>query len=184
MRTFIALELSDEIKNELSRLEGELKKVGGDIKWVKPKNIHLTLKFLGDVDDGKIEQIKKILDQISSQNKAFEISLFKLGAFPNVDNPRVIWVGLDKGCSDAEQIAQSVEDELSKIGFEKESRPFSAHFTLGRVKSGKNKAALKESFSSALPRPKSCAINNITLFQSTLTPKGPIYNSLHKANLA
>ena len=183
MRAFIALELSNEIKNELARLQGELKKVGADIKWVKSQNIHLTLKFLGDIDEGKVEQIKKILDQISSQNKTFEISPFKLGAFPNIDNPRVVWAGIDKGCSNAEQIAQSVEDELSKIGFEKESRPFSAHFTLGRVKSGKNKAALKESFSSVEARPESCAINSITLFQSTLTPQGPIYSSLHKAKL-
>ncbi|MBL7156718.1 MAG: RNA 2',3'-cyclic phosphodiesterase [Candidatus Omnitrophica bacterium] len=183
MRTFIALELSDEIKEEFSRLEEKLKTAEADVKWVKPHNIHLTLKFLGDVEESKIGQIKNVLDGISAQNNSFEISLFKLGAFPNLNQLRVLWVGLEKGFSEAEKIANSIEDNLEKIGFPKEKRPFSAHFTLGRVKSGKNKNQLKELISSLEVRPKSCVIKHITLFQSTLTPKGPIYASLHRAKL-
>ena len=157
MRTFIALKLSDEIKEEFSRLEEKLKTAEADVKWVKPHNIHLTLKFLGDVEESKIGQIKNQL--------------------------RVLWVGLDRGSSEAEKIAKSIEDNLEKIGFPKEERPFSAHFTFGRVKSGKNKNKLKELISSLEVRPKSCAIKHITLFQSTLTPKGPIYVPLHIAKL-
>lgn len=181
MRTFIALELSNEVREELSRLQEELKKVDADIKWAKAENIHLTLKFLGNVEEAKIEEIKKLLDNISSREKPFETSLFKLGAFPNLNYPRVIWVGIDKGCSEIEKIAGLVETELEKINFSREKRPFSAHLTLGRVKSGKNKAELKEKISSLQVQPKSCTINNITLFQSTLTPKGPIYTPLYAA---
>ena len=179
MRTFIALELSNEIQKELSRLQEELNKADADVKWVKPDNIHLTLKFLGNVEDAKIEQIKKILEGISSKEKLFEISLSGLGAFPDLNHPRVLWVGLDTGSPEAKRIAASLETELQKIGFPKEERPFSAHLTLGRVKSGRNKAKLKEKLSSLQVQPKSSAINNITLFQSTLTPKGPIYTPLY-----
>ena len=183
MRAFIALELSEEIKEELSRLQEELKKTGADVKWVNPENIHLTIKFLGNAGESKIEQIKKILEDISSQTGPFEISLFKVGAFPSLDHPRVIWAGIDKGCAEAEKIAALAEGKLENMGFEKEKRPFSAHLTIGRVRSGRNKAGLKEMISSLEVKPKSCAIKHITLFQSTLTPRGSIYTSLHAAKL-
>ncbi len=181
MRTFIALELSKEIKEELSRLQDELKKADADVKWVKPDNIHLTLKFLGNVEDTKIEQIRNILKEISSKHMAFEISLFKIGAFPHLNYPRVIWVNIDKGCGETEEIAKEIENNLEKEGFARESRPFSAHLTLGRVKSGKNKLKLKQKCVSIDIRPISCVINHITFFQSTLTPRGPVYTPLYMA---
>jgi len=181
MRTFIALNLSDETKEELSRIQEEFKKADADVKWNKPHNIHITLKFLGDIDETKVSEIKSVLDSISRESKPFDISLFKLGAFPSLNQVRVLWVGIDKGCSEVDQIAASVENNLEKIGFLKEDRPFSAHLTLGRVKSGRNKAALKEKLSSIEAQPKSSRIDSITLYQSTLTPKGPIYTPLHVA---
>ena len=183
MRSFIALELSPEIKKELSRLQQELKKIDLDVKWVKPDNIHLTLKFLGNVEEAKIEQIKTALAGISSGKKPFEISLFKLGAFPNLNYPRVVWVGIDKGSSEAEDIAKLIEDDLERLGFSKEDRPFSVHLTIGRVKSGKNKIALKEKVSALEVQPKSSIVKNITLFQSTLTRNGPIYAQVYMAQL-
>lgn len=181
MRTFIALDLSQDIKAELSRLEDGLKKADADIKWVKPENIHITLKFLGEVDEAKLAGIKQILDGISAQFKPFEITLFKLGAFPSLNYARVVWVGIDKSCAEVEKIASQVEEELEKIGFPKEERPFSAHLTLGRVKSAKNKDKLKEMLASLEARPKSSLIDKIVLYKSTLTPSGPIYTAIHEA---
>ena len=195
MRTFIALELSNPIKHELSRLQQELTKSNADVKWVKPENIHLTLKFLGNIDETKLEQIKHILDGISSEEKPFEIHLSELGAFPNLNRPRVLWVGLDKGSSETKQIAAALETELQKIGFPKEERPFSAHLTLGRVKSGKNRDCPHGYPSKGTEKNRDCPplypskwtvpifqqITHITLFQSELTPRGPIYTSLHEA---
>jgi len=183
MRLFIALELSDEIKEELARLQAELKKAKADIKWVEPKNIHLTLKFLGETDEPKTEEIKKALEKISSQEKPFAITLFKLGAFPNTSYMRVVWVGIDESCSEVERIAKSLEDELEKIGFPKEVRPFSAHLTLGRVKSPKGKVALKEKILLTEVQPKKSAVEKITLFKSTLRPNGPIYDRLFETSL-
>ncbi|OGW75460.1 MAG: 2'-5' RNA ligase [Omnitrophica bacterium RBG_13_46_9] len=183
MRTFIALELSEEVQEELARIQGNLKYAGADIKWAKPDNIHLTLKFLGEVEENKLGQIKNILDRIASDNKPFELKLFKLGGFPSLDQPRVLWVGTDNGCVEAETIARSIEEGLEKIGFPKEDRPFRVHLTLGRLKSGKNKVQLRQKLLSLEVQPKSCAIRHITLFQSTLTPSGPIYKPLHISKL-
>jgi len=183
MRTFIALELSKGIKDELARCQEELKQSGADVKWVKTSNIHLTLKFLGEVTEEKLGGIKKILDSLAEERAPFEISLFKLGAFPNLDHPRVVWAGIDKGCREAEEIARVLSQELGRIGFPEESRGFSAHLTIGRVRSDKNKESLKRGVNSLEVRPESCGINEIILFKSTLTPDGPIYDKLYKAEL-
>jgi len=183
MRTFIAIELSDEVNSELAAIQEELKKASSDVKWVETANIHLTLKFLGDVDERKAGEIKSILDKIASEYKKFEMSLFKIGAFPKLDYPRVIWVGIDKNCATVEEMAQHIENECEKIGFKKEDRPFSAHLTLGRVRSPKNKEALKDKILSISVKPLNFNADKITLFQSTLTPKGSIYTVLHQSPL-
>lgn len=187
MRTFIALEISEEIREVLAQIESHLKYAGADVKWVTPGNIHLTLKFLGEVDEGRIEKIKAILDKIGKQTKPFEITIKDIGAFPKIDLPRVIWVGLDKGAAESAELAKRIEDELSKLGFDKEDRPFTAHLTIGRVRSPKNKLALKErmqSLSFELKARSSKIVSSVTLFQSALTPSGSIYTKLHEAALA
>src|SRR3989338_5342197 len=135
MRTFIAIELSEEIRNTLAQIQSHLKYASADVKWVEKDNIHLTLKFLGEVDEERCEKIKSILDEIASQTKQFEISLKDLGAFPKIDYPRVVWVGLDKGITESKELAERIDAALSEIGFQKETRPFAAHLTIGRVRS-------------------------------------------------
>ncbi len=184
MRAFIAIELPDDVRRKLASIQEELKKANADIKWVKPENIHLTLKFLGNIPDDKIEKIKALLDKIASRHGKFEAILFKIGAFPKLEYPRVIWVGMDKGCNLAEEIAVKIEDGCEHIGFAKEKRPFSAHLTLGRVRTGKNKVALKEKLLSTAVKPQSFIVDKIILFQSTLTPRGPIYTPLHSSILS
>jgi len=181
MRAFIAIELSDEMKDELSRLQDKLKPADSDVKWVKPENSHLTLKFLGDIDDDVLGKIKNILDDIARANKVFNMTLFKAGAFPNLNRIRVIWVGIDESSSSIHEIAKSLEAKLEGIGFLKEDRPFSAHLTLGRVRSGKNKEKLKDLLNSVEVQTVNASVDHITLFQSTLTQKGPIYTPLHVA---
>src|SRR3989338_1265067 len=192
MRAFIAIELSNEIRCSLAQIESHLKYSGADIKWAEKDNIHLTLKFLGEITEEKSEKIKYILDEIAKQTKHFELSLKIskeesipfLGAFPNLNHPRVIWLGLDKGAAESRLVAEKVDDALLKIGFQKESRPFAAHLTIGRVRSPKNKEALKEKISSLRLKDYSLQlIDAITLFQSTLTPKGPIYTKIHESKL-
>lgn len=185
MRAFIAIELSEELRSTLAQVQSHLKYSGADVKWVEKDNIHLTLKFLGEINEEKCEKVKSILDEICSSIKPFEISLKDIGAFPTIDYPRVIWVGLDNGAEGSKGLAEKIDDELSKIGSQKETRPFAAHLTIGRVRSPKNKEALKQKLSTLnlQPSTKTQLINSVILFQSKLTPKGPIYTKLHEAQL-
>ena len=187
MRTFIAIELSEENKATLAQVQSHLKYSGADVKWVEPANIHLTLKFLGEIDEKTCENVKSILDEIAKTTQPFEISLKDVGAFPKIEFPRVIWVGLDKGAKESTELANKIDVALStEIGFDKESRAFTAHLTIGRVRSGKNKAALKEKLLSleeqvASSMAQGYVVKSVILFQSTLTPTGPIYTKLHEA---
>lgn len=186
MRTFIAIELSEEIRDTLAQIQFHLKYAGADVKWVNKANIHLTLKFLGEIDEKKAKEIKSVLDTVAKETGKFEITLKDIGVFPKIDFPRVVWVGLDKGASESTGLAKKIDGKLSGIGFQKETRPFAAHLTIGRVRSSKNKTALKEKIQSYTPDPKPFKqrITSVILFQSTLTPKGPIYTKLYEARLS
>lgn len=189
MRLFIAIEISEEIREALAQIQSHLKYAGADVKWVEPHNIHLTLKFLGEVNEEKAEEIKSILDGIAKETRPFELSIKDVGAFPTIEYPRVIWAGLDKGADESKMLAEKIDEGLSKTGFQKEARPFASHLTIGRVRSSTNKEALKEKMNSLLTpttRPTnqdspSQPISSVILFKSTLTPKGSIYTKLHEA---
>jgi len=185
MRTFIAVELSDLIKASLAQIQSHLKYAAADVKWVEKNNIHLTLKFLGEILEEKLWQVKSTLEIIGMATAPFEISLKDVGAFPKIDYPRVIWVGLDKGAKESTDLAIKIDEELSKIGFEKETRPFAAHLTIGRVRSPKNKEALKDKITSHKLHVASSSphfsVGAVILFQSKLTPTGSIYTKLHEA---
>ena len=185
MRAFIAIELSEEIKETLAQIQSHLKYSGADVKWITPGNIHLTLKFLGEIDEKKCEGIKAALDEIAKSTKPFEISLKDIGAFPKIDYPRVIWVGLDKGAKESTDLAKKIDEALAKLGFQEETRPFAAHLTIGRVRSAKNKEALKGKVLGYGERVTGNEkISSVILFHSKLTPAGSIYTKLHEAKFA
>jgi 2'-5' RNA ligase len=187
MRTFIAIELPGEIKDFLSQLQARLKTSAADVKWVEPENIHLTLKFLGEIDDKKLNAILQIIEGLGKGRDAFSLRLSSLGAFPKINSPRVIWVGVDKGDREAKEIARGLEESIAKIGIPKENRAFSSHITIGRMRSPLNREKLvqellklTENFGREnLEFP----VTKITLFKSTLAPSGPIYEILKEANL-
>src|SRR3989338_2916141 len=120
MRAFIAIELSNEIRGSLAQIESHLKYSGADVKWAEKDNIHLTLKFLGEVSEEKCEEVKAALDSVVKEMEPFELSLKDIGAFPKIDYPRVIWVGLDEGAAESTELANKIYEALSKLGFQKE----------------------------------------------------------------
>lgn len=184
IRTFIAIELNKETHSELSLLQAALKKSDADVKWAEPELIHLTLKFLGYIGDAKVKEVQKILSEVIKNLKPFVLSLKGIGAFPKLDYPRVIWVGVDEGKDEASQLARDLEDKLEKIGILKEDREFHPHITLGRVKSPKNKDRLKSIIETTKFEPSSkIAVDHLTLFKSQLTPQGPIYTPLFIAKM-
>jgi RNA 2',3'-cyclic 3'-phosphodiesterase len=181
IRLFIAIEI--HASKKIKDLINEVEKTGINAKLVEPENLHLTLKFLGDTDKeltGKIEEtIKKSVADI----KPFEIILKNIGVFPNQDYIKVVWIGVEN-IEILKDIAEKIDTKLQKIGFKKEKRPFSAHLTIARVKSAKNKEKLIQLINKyqniELQKIK---IDKITIKQSTLTPKGPIYTNLKEIML-
>ena len=184
IRAFIAIELNKKIQDELAKIQNEIKASGALVKWVKPENIHLTLKFLGNIDTDLITKIKDILNDLSSKHEVFTMKLNKVGAFPKPRNPRIIWVGQEDGQVKIKSIAEELEENLSKIGIPKEEKPFHSHVTLGRVKSPLNRFKLAEALTSKEKIPElSFAVDRIVLFKSTLTSQGPIYEAIAEVNL-
>ena len=186
MRTFIAVELPEEIRTILSNIQDELKQARADVKWVKPENIHLTLKFLGEIEEDKVLKIQSTLNQIASKNSGFNLCLSSLGSFPKLQYPRVIWIGVEND-QPIQEIAETLEKELLKIGLPAETRPFSSHITLGRVRSGLNRKALIEKLEflnkNLCSSRTEFKVLSLTLFKSTLTPQGPIYEAIFKKSL-
>ncbi|MCM8795890.1 MAG: RNA 2',3'-cyclic phosphodiesterase [Candidatus Omnitrophica bacterium] len=187
MRTFIAIELPKEIKETLGLLQEELKKSGADVKWVSPSNIHLTLKFLGEIDAKKLNKLNEILENVALKQSPFSLGIKGIGVFPNLNSPRVIWVGVEKGDEETKRIAAILEEEIAKIGIPKERRPYSTHITLGRLRSGVNRMKLLEQLNYLKDKSEKInlefTVKKITLLKSTLTPQGPIYEILKEANL-
>ena len=141
MRLFIAIDLTDNLRKSLSEQMDGLKNSLGDtgIRWVKPSGIHLTLKFLGETPDHKLDEIRNSLKDIATQFAPFEFSIGSFGCFPNPRKPRVFWVGIQDPEGMLARIQHEIEMEFQKIGFASENRPFKAHLTLGRVKKQRSK---------------------------------------------
>jgi 2'-5' RNA ligase len=175
LRCFIAINLPESVKNILTGLQQELGQCGADIRWVRPENIHLTLKFLGDINKEAVEDIVKILELAGEEHAAFDFEIFGAGVFPNMKSPRVLWVGLKTGELFA-ALHQMIEKGAASLGFKAEKRRFLPHLTLGRFRSSRGKSNLiekirffeKNSFGSF-------NIKSVCLMQSTLKPAGAEY---------
>jgi 2'-5' RNA ligase len=135
IRAFVAIELPEDLRRELERIQGSLKstRVADRVRWVKPTGIHLTLKFLGNVQASRIAEIVRAITQGSKGVKPFTISLSGLGCFPSSSRPNVIWIGLEGDTEPLPRLQSAIEDYLSVLGYPKEKRNYTPHLTLGRV---------------------------------------------------
>ncbi|MFA6383803.1 MAG: RNA 2',3'-cyclic phosphodiesterase [Candidatus Omnitrophota bacterium] len=187
MRAFIAIELPQDIKDSISRLQAKLKASGADVKWVPPSNIHLTLKFVGEIDATTQNGVCVLLNEIAAHTPPFTIRLAGLGAFPGSRSPRIIWVGLSQGQDQTKTIVDQLESGLEKYGIGRENRPFSSHITIGRVRSQKNMQHLthdmSETEATIAEKLGEFKAGKITLFKSTLLPNGPVYEILQETSL-
>ena len=185
LRTFIAIELNPKLQSLLHQIQEDLKKMGADIRWVKPENIHVTLKFLGEIPPAKIDELRDVMIKTLEPVRPFSLGLTHLGAFPKIENPQIIWVGATADRNSIQLIAQSLEKNLMDIGFEKEERDFDPHITLGRMRTSVNKFALTKKLKHfEFPAtPLHQLVNQIVLFKSSLSPQGPAYEALAKIDL-
>lgn len=177
IRAFIAVEIDNQTKQKILELISIFKKSNADIKWITDDQIHLTLKFLGNIDKDKVREISDSISDISDNFNSFKIAFSRIGAFPSLNHPAVIWLGIDKGAESLKTLNEKIETALEKLGFERESREFKPHLTLGRVKSNKNMSDLTK----LLEETTFCfgndtQINKLTLLQSDLSPKGAIHS--------
>jgi RNA 2',3'-cyclic 3'-phosphodiesterase len=183
MRLFIATPLSKETEEYLAKVIFELKQVRSKVKWVAAKNIHLTLKFLGDTEESKVEPIKAAIQKVADNSHSAKCTIDKLGGFPNLKRPRVIWAGISGEIDKIKSIASEIDNEMNRLGFEKEDRPFKSHLTLGRVKESSGLKDLTEAVTNYKLNPQNITFDKIILFKSTLTAGGPIYESLFEAEI-
>ncbi len=184
MRLFIALPLARPVEEQLGKLIFVLKQKGGLVRWVAAKNIHLTMRFLGDTDEKLVPQLGSMIDEIAAEFAPVETQISRLGAFPNVNRPNVIWVGLSENIDVLAEIANRIEKRVRELGFTPEPKPFKAHLTLGRVKDHRGIAGLTGFMQSHEFEPISLELDRIVLFKSTLTPQGSIYERLHEELLS
>ena len=175
-RGFIAIEIN--AAPNILEFEKEIKKTGADVKLVEPQNIHITLKFLGDVKENLIDEIEQIMKDAVKKIQPFTIKLEGTGVFPNQNYVRVVWIEI-KEAQVIETIANTIDEHLSKLGFKKEKRGFSPHLTIGRVKTAKNKQQLLKVIEKYIDVEFSIQeINSIKLKKSDLTSAGPIYTTI------
>jgi len=184
IRCFICVEVTNQINiNKIETILDQLSEYKG-IRQVKPNQLHLTLKFLGEVPEEKLLLIERQLNSIKF--RSFEIEFSQLGFFPNERRPRVVWIGISKGKDELTNLAREVDEKMLKIGFPKEKRKFSSHLTLGRIKKYNPDEIQKlvtytHSFKGIVGERET--IGSILFKKSTLTPQGAIYQNLSESLL-
>ena len=185
VRVFIALDIPQDAKDALAETIRQLRSIiPSGVRWVDPQGIHLTLKFLGNVDTSVVGDILAAMKTASENydGPKFSLTLSDLGVFPNDRRPRVLWAGADGDLDALETLQTLVDEAVSRLGYSRERRPFRPHLTIGRVQDGVpqgprriiGEAVVK----TQLPPVTAWEVDNIHLIRSTLTPQGAIYTSL------
>ena len=181
MRLFIACPLPSEVKATLGEITDDLRARGGSVKWVDSINLHLTIRFLGNTEENLLPKIKAAIDHHAPTVALVNATIDRLGAFPNLRRPRVIWAGLNNAVAPLKSLTANIELAMQDLGFEPEKKGFKPHLTIGRVKQPHGLDELTRYLESYRLEPITVAFDRLVLFKSTITPKGPIYESLHQA---
>jgi 2'-5' RNA ligase len=199
IRAFLAVELSQELRAGLATVQQELKrriepemKRDTRISWAQPASIHLTLKFLGDMDEQVIDPLLAAVEQAIGSQTAVNVPLERLGAFPRPQSPRVLWVGPSENWergAEAKRVAEihgAIEQACEGLGFLRETKPFSPHLTLARIKVGERQVGVALAKGGVLDRPislGSLAVESVVLMKSELKPSGSVYTKLWEVKI-
>jgi len=184
MRTFIAVGISSEVREKIAQIQVELREGDPDVKWVEPKNLHVTLKFLGEVGEEKLSGVIEKTKLAASGVSHFRVHLSDLGSFPNFRSPRVVWVGINEGKAELKDLSERIEENLSHLGFAKEKREFSSHLTIGRVRSPRGRGKLVKRIEDG----QRCDVgeffvDKVLVMESQLSSRGPTYRIIEEINL-
>ena len=188
VRSFIAIELPDEVKSGLAQLQAQLK-TGKQppVKWVNPYSIHLTLKFLGNIAVDKISEITGAMEAAAQGISPFHLKVKDLGVFPNLRRVQVVWVGLNGEVDQLSRLQQGIESNLAPLGFTPESRPFTPHLTLARLREQASPDE-RQSFGQLIASTRfeavyDFSVDSINLIKSQLTREGAIYSRISSVKL-
>ena len=184
IRTFIALELPPAVISLFQKVQQDLKRLKIRARWVQPENIHLTLKFLGDINAADIDKIGVAMTGAAIEFSPVTLSVSGIGVFPGIKRPRVIWLGLGGGIRSLLALQGRLEEKLAGVGFPKDKRSFKAHLTLGRIKQAANPAVIRQMISEyASLSSDEFTCNQLILFKSDLEPSGAVHSKLKQANI-
>ncbi|MHC4204533.1 MAG: RNA 2',3'-cyclic phosphodiesterase [Planctomycetota bacterium] len=182
MRCFIAINIDEQIRKALARLQNELQGKAdikrSDAKWVNPENIHLTLKFLGEIKDEQVVEVCNITGDVAGRHESFELGVESVGHFGG-RSARVLWVGTGQNCEKLLQLQQDLEQQLDLAGWPREARKFSGHLTLCRIRNARAGIKLARMISEHKDfKLGTMPADSVSVYQSQLTPQGPIYTVL------
>ena len=179
IRTFIAIELPEKIIYTIGKVQEEIKSYGFKIRWVRPENIHLTLKFLGDIKETDTEKIARVISESVTGCPPISLSVKGIGVFPGIKRPRVLWLGISKQLDLLTGLQKTLDEKLEAMGFPKEKRPFKGHLTLGRIKHKIDPKRLLDVLKDfAQFESEHFFGERIILYKSDLKPKGAVYTKL------
>lgn len=183
IRTFIAVRVPETIRQKIAELQNRLKPYCGDIRWVRPESIHVTLKFLGDVPAEQIKPIAEAIQKAVASVRPFDVSVEGTGFFPSSRRPRVLWVGVEKGFDALKDLAVKVDEVCTTFQFQKEKRDYSAHLTIGRVRSPKQIDPLIQTLQTVGFVGGSYRVEEVAVMKSDLLKTGAVYTALHQIKL-
>ena len=180
MRLFLAIPIDKQILDTLAGVVDKLRGSRGPVRWVRPEGMHLTLKFLGDTAEDRVEPLVRAVTEICQNVVPFPISVTGAGAYPNLRRPRVLWAGVVENSHTLKRLVKSVEEETEKLDWEREKRGFSPHITIGRIKGNMNIARL----TTAVKEIKDehwgdQEVGELVLYSSKLQPGGAVYEKIH-----
>ena len=177
IRSFLAIELDNDLVPGILDVQKEFKKTNANVKYVPEENMHFTLKFFGNIDEEMVDDIALAVEKVIKNYSSFDLNIKNCGCFPNKKVIKVLWLGLEEG-SPIKDLQKDLDREFRKLGFKKEKN-FISHLTIGRVKSPKNKKEIRETIEKLENiEIGQMSVSKICLKKSTLTPQGPIYENI------
>lgn len=184
IRSFLAIDIPHPIIKKIGSVLETLSSSPGDVKWVKPESIHITLKFFGNIEKKDIDRVGSRMESVAFLKNPFFLRIAGMGAFPNSRSPRVIWLGVEEKGDQLTTILRELEKNFTDMGFKPEKRPFNPHLTLGRIKSSRGRRDISQVLDNDADKDfGSFAVKSLVLFGSNLTPRGAIHTKLKTVDL-
>jgi 2'-5' RNA ligase len=184
-RTFIGVDLGESIRKSAIALQQFLAKSSAEVKWVTPESMHITLLFLGDVEDRELHSVCRVVKEIASREPPFSVRVSGVGAFPSARRPKIVWAGLTEGVEELQRLHESLEEKMLDLGFcGKEEREYTPHLTLGRAKSEADGLTLAPELAKRLHWDGGrTLVEEVLVFSSLLEKDGPVYSILGRGRL-